>query len=110
METSIRSFNYASHGIIESQLTDRQIDAYALHGTYGRERQELYLSKVRDGSLKTFDALIRKGKFGDEAKSALNARPKRKTFKPTHTTEELTAMLLADLGLDTQTLLLDKQG
>lgn len=96
--------------MIESQLTDRQIDRYSLLGTYGRDRQEKYLDMVRDGSLRTFDALIRKGQFGDEAKVALKARPKRKTFKPTHTEDELTAMLLAKLGLDPQILLLDKQG
>lgn len=96
---TIRSMNFAAHGAIGEQLTNRQIDAYALLGRYGRKKQKEYFTMVSNGTLRTFDARIRKGEFGHKARMALQARKTRKV-KRKKSEAELTADVLAALGLE----------
>lgn len=95
----IRSMDYTAHGAITGPLTDRKIDEYALKGSYGRSKQLEYFDRVRSGKLKSFDARIKRGEFGSEAAIALKGRKHRKK-KVQPTEAELTAQVLADLGLE----------
>ena len=74
----VKSVDFSTHGAITGPLTDRQIDKYAILGKYGEARQQQMLDLIREGKLRSYDALIKKGHLGLLAQKALSARPQRK--------------------------------
>lgn len=81
-------------------LTNQRIDHYALKGFYGEARRQEWLKGVRKGTIRSLDARIRKGEYGDEARQALKARKKPKKRQRKERVEGPTAEeLLAMMGL-----------
>lgn len=96
---SCKSFDYAAHGAVTKQLTDRKIGEYMLRGAYGPDKQQQILAEIQSGTCKTFDARIRKGEFTHLAKRALNARVTRPRRKKEKKNNPSISSLIESLGL-----------